>query len=159
MSGDAEQKINETLMRLRIFAAALFMGVVIMTVVFLFLLTLAPLKNTPPAIPMPAIGLAFAIAQTFLAFVMKSMLLRRQQFADRDPDRVVPQVLAAYQKATLVSMALCEGGAFFAIVMVFVGGGPLGWFTGVVVPVAGMVLLFPTRVAIDQIIQDVRRGN
>ena len=137
----------------------IMMVLLLSTVLVLYLSSAQPKPR--PAIPafFPALGLVLAVFQTVFSFVMKGVLLKRARASSADSAHLVAQVLDAYRRATIIAMALCEGGAMLALVMTFVAGGPAASLVGLVVPLGGMVFLFPSRVQVDQILHDIRRGS
>ena len=157
LSQEDEPRIQVLLRTLSITAYAMFAGVALFAAIAAGIITqqTAPSTVAGLSIPLPAIGLALALGSLAASFVIKGALLRTASPGSAGDPEAFGKALARFQRATIVALALCEGACLFLIVLsIMEGPGALPWLAGLMVPIFGMVLHFPTRLRLDQFLSD-----
>ncbi|MCW8133719.1 MAG: hypothetical protein KIS92_25460 [Planctomycetota bacterium] len=167
MDGEApDAELDRHLRVLQIVSLGLLSGV--FTFCAVVVLVFASASGTPaPAAPaatvsssgfeLPAVGLALCLAAIPASFVVKGVLFRGG--AGATGGEVAGQ-LKRFRAGTIVATAICEGSAFALLVLVMLGGAAhAAWAAGVLIPLAGMILHFPTREKFEAMGPTLRSPN
>jgi len=161
MTPDDEARIAASLRAMSVMAASLGLGVVVFAVIALFVLT----QQTPPPgtaglnlpFPLPVLGVGLAFVMLGLSFVVKGKILRGASTRGSGAPAALEALLQRFQRATIVAMAQCEGSGFFLIVLVIISGkAHMVWLAGILLPLAGIIIHFPTREKLDQWLAEVQ---
>ncbi|MCZ7647894.1 MAG: hypothetical protein M5U26_21990 [Planctomycetota bacterium] len=159
LSAEEEGQVGKALIQLRLMGAALIMGVLSFLAVAAFLRGSGAFTGVAMSLPLPlpALGLLVGLGPLAFSFVLKGNLLRPESFAGLPPQDRLPRVLSRYRQATIVALALCEGGAFMVLVSTLISTDSLVWAAAALVPMGGMIFHFPTRLALEACLDDARR--
>jgi hypothetical protein len=128
-------------------------GVLVFSGVVYFLKSSGTYQGGGPNLPFPmaALGLALCVPAIAMSFVIKGVAWRSAKGQD------LKAQLAAYTRGTIVAMALCEGpGMIIAAFALVAPAAELPWLAGVALPLVSMTLHFPTRVALDGMLESGR---
>ena len=156
---DQEAQIKAALQVTRMVAASFFMGVALvygLAVALIYGNPDKPGSQTSPPVPLSAIGVGLAVLLTAGSFVAKGVLLKSARAQAEKTGKSLTALLAGYRVAVLVTLALCEAGAFLIAVFVLVAGPEQkAWLIAGLLPVLGMALHFPSRTGFDQLAADL----
>lgn len=126
---------------LRAASMGLCLGICIFAGVVVALLS----TNPPPVnygLPFSPAALGFGFC---LIAVPVSLFLRVALMKIPPANASADAIFARFRVATLVPLAVCDGGGFALLVCVFLSGPAyMYWIAGILVPLAGMMLNFPT---------------
>lgn len=145
--GDQDAEIEAGIGIMQKIAACIMLGLLVFAAIVI--LVLAPQNPSPTPqetpFPIPAIGLVICFVAIPFSFAIKGVLLKKTEASAS-----IDALLSRYRAATIVALALCEGGGFALLVLTFVSGAEyVIWAAGVLLPLAGMIMHFPTRLKFD----------
>lgn len=157
MDSDGQnEELERNLKLLQVVCMALISGVFTFCAVVVVIFTSKPAGTAVAraAFDLPVLGLGLCLIALPASFVIKSVLFRRSMSEQPGGDPTM-DLFKRYRAGTIVATAVCEGSAFALLVFVMLGGSSYAvWATGVLIPLAGMMLHFPTRDKFEQLLAD-----
>lgn len=142
MVHETQDPLVRGMLALRVASMGLCLGICVFAGVVVALLAVNP---PPPAnfgLPFSpaAMGLGFCLAAVPVSLFLRDALLQIPP-AHAGTDAI----FARFRVTTLVPLAVCDGGGFALLVLVLLSGPTyVYWVAGILAPLAGMALHFPT---------------
>ncbi|MBI3828262.1 MAG: hypothetical protein HY291_02015 [Planctomycetes bacterium] len=150
--GDPEAEIESGLGIMQKIAGSLMSGLLVFTAVTVLVVAPGNPSPTPEemSFPIPAIGLIMCLVMLPISFVVKGVVLKQPLSSGSLDERI-----ARYRSGTIIALALCEGAGFALLLTTIVAGAHyVSWAACVLIPLAGMIMHFPTRTKFEQSFED-----
>jgi hypothetical protein len=158
-----DQGLAAKMLTLRIIIGALVAGAVTFLVIAFVMrgVGLYAGSQTKPVLTYTGIGLGVVMLLAHIFVPHRMVTAGRQRLAQRTepagPADEVNLLWGLYQNQTIVAAALLESAAFFLIIAYLLEGDPWSLPLWPLLLIAGMAMLFPTQLGVDNWIKEQRQ--